>query len=784
MTNHWIDYQNTDVFLNIGLNTAENHPVSMKWIEKAREEKGAKLICVDPRYTRTASQSDLYAPIRPGTNTAFLSGIINYLFENSLINKEYIRNYTNASYLIAEDYSFSAGIFSGAKMNGESVEYDKESWAYQYDDEGEIIKDYSLEDPNSVFQLMKEHYSRYDLKTVSNITGCPEEKLKEVAELFGSTSSPDKAGNLMYAMGITQFTHGAQNVRSTAILQLLLGNIGVAGGGVNAQRGQSNVQGATDFAILYHILPGYMGVPRDYLHPTLTDYFDVETPESGYWSNKPKFFVSLLKAFWGENATAQNDFCYDYLPKLDDMDRSHISIFKQMNEGEINGLISWGDNPAVGGPSASSERNSLRSLDWLVAVDIFENETISFWKEPGVDSSEIKTEVFLLPAALHIERNGSISNSGRWIQWRNKAYEAPDDCKSDLWIADKIFKAVQAKYEEESGAFPEPITEMNWDYGEDTDPELVAQEINGSKDNGEKLIDSFAELKDDGSTASGCWIYGGYYSDVDEPATKRRIPEKEGIGTNSEWSFVWPVNRRILYNRASADKDGKPWNSDIPLIWWSNDSWQTNDVPDFDSSLDPESSAESPFIMLPELQARLFAPGMVEGPFPEHYEPWESPINNIMSEIQFNPASKVWYPETRAEIGSGDYPYIATSYRVTEHYQTLISRNMPWLNESMPDIFVEISKSLAEKIGVESGDKVIVSSKRGEIEAAVCATLRLKPFKIDNQEVEMVGLIWHWGYAGMSTGPIANDLSPSIGDANTTIPEFKAFLCNIEKGGS
>ena len=784
MTNHWNDYQNSDVFLNIGLNTAENHPVSMKWIEKAREEKGAKLICVDPRYTRTAAQSDLYAPIRPGTNTAFLSGIINYLLENSLINKEYIRDFTNAAYLIDEDYSFSAGIFSGGKLNGENVEYDKTSWAYQYDEDGDVLKDYSLEDPNTVFQLMKEHYSRYDLKTVSNITGCPEEKLKEVAELFGSTSSPDKAGNLMYAMGITQFTHGAQNVRSTAILQLLLGNVGVAGGGVNAQRGQSNVQGATDSAILYHILPGYMGVPQDSLHPTLDDYLEVETPESGYWSNKPKFFVSLLKAFWGENATSENDFCYDYLPKLDGMDRSHISIFQQMGKGNIKGLISWGDNPAVGGPSASSERNSMSNLDWLVAVDIFENETISFWKEPGVDSSEIKTEVFLLPAALHIERDGSISNSGRWIQWRNKAYDAPGDCKADLWIADRIFKAVQAKYQEESGAFPEPITEMNWDYGEDADPELVAQEINGSKDDGDKLVNSFAELKADGSTASGCWIYGGYYSDTDEPATKRRIPEKDGIGTNPDWSFAWPVNRRILYNRASADKDGKPWNPDTPLIWWANNSWQTNDVPDFDSSLDPESSARSPFIMLPELQARLYAPGMAEGPFPEHYEPWESPINNLMSEIQFNPASKVWYPETRAEIGSGDYPYIATSYRVTEHYQTLISRNMPWLNESMPDIFVEISKTLADKIGVESGDKVKVSSKRGEIEAAACVTLRVKPFKLDNKEVEMVGLIWHWGYAGMSTGPIANDLSPSIGDANTTIPEFKAFLCNIEKGGS
>ena len=781
MTNHWIDYQHSDVLMNIGLNTAENHPVSMKWIQKARE-KGGKLICVDPRFTRTAAMSDLYAPLRPGTNTAFLSGLIQYALDNDLYNEEYVRHYTNASYLIDPEFTFEDGVFSGAEFVNGQVSYDKSTWSYQQDEDGNVLKDESLQDPRCVFQLMKEHYSRYDLKTVSDITGCPEDKLREVAELFCGTGEDDKAGNIMYAMGITQFTHGAQNVRSIAMLQLLLGNMGIAGGGVNAQRGQSNVQGSTDMAMLFHIIPGYMGVPRAALHPTLDDYNEVETPATGYWSNKPKFLVSLLKAFWGENATANNDFRYDFLPKMDHKNRSHIGMYKEMAEGNMKAMICWADNPAVSGPTAGSKRKYSANMDWQIVVDIFESETASFWKETVVDPSEIKTEVFLLPAALHIEREGSISNSGRWIQWRNKVVEAPGDAKSDLWIVDKLYKAVRDAYQQDPGPFPDPILELDWDYGEDADPELVAKEINGYHTDTGEQVENFTHLQDDGSTASGNWLYAGYYNNDENPATKRRIPEKEGIGAHHEWSYCWPLNRRIIYNRAAADPEGNPWNPEVPVVWWDGSQWQTNDVPDFNASVPPEDTANGPFIMNPELQARFFAPGMTDGPFPEHYEPWESPINNIMSGTQFNPAVTVWYPEDRAEIGSGDFPYVATSYRVTEHYQTgMMTRNMPWLNESMPDIFVEISKSLANKLDVKNGDMVAVSSKRGEFEAAACVTSRVKPFKMNGKELEMVGILWHWGFAGMSKGPIANDISPSIGDANTTIPEYKAFLCNIRK---
>jgi anaerobic selenocysteine-containing dehydrogenase len=382
MTNHWIDYKNADVLMNFGGNTAENHPISMKWIQKARDN-GGKLIVVDPRFTRTAAVADVYAPLRPGTNIAFLGGLINYALENNLYHEEYVKNYTNASYLVNPEFSFNDGLFSGANEVDGKVVYDKSTWTYQTDADGHILKDYTLQDPNCAFQLLKKHYSRYDVDTVCNITGTPKEKFLEVAELYCSTGQPGKAGNIMYAMGVTQFTHGAENVRAIAILQLLLGNMGIPGGGVNAQRGQANVQGSTDMAILYHIMPGYIGHPKAALHPTLKDYIEKETPASGYWSNKPKFVISMLKAFWGDKATPENDFCYDYYPKLDNRDRSHIGMYKYMGEGEVKGMICWADNPAVSGPSASGKRKYSAQLEWQVVVDFFENETATFGKSRG-----------------------------------------------------------------------------------------------------------------------------------------------------------------------------------------------------------------------------------------------------------------------------------------------------------------------------------------------------------------------------------------------------------------
>jgi formate dehydrogenase major subunit len=445
-------------------------------------------------------------------------------------------------------------------------------------------------------------------------------------------------------------------------------------------------------------------------------------------------------------------------------------------------MICWADNPAVGGPTAARKRKYSAKLDWLVSVDIFENETATFWKEPGVNPEEIDTEVFLLPAALHIERDGTISNSGRWIQWRYAAGSLPGDCKPDLWIVDRLFRAVRDQYQVNGGVFADPVLKMDWDYGDDASSAKVAMEINGKNTQTGALLTSFAQMQDDGSTAAGCWIYAGYFADPDNPACQRRIKEKEGVGNHPEWSYAWPINRRILYNRCSADPAGNAWNPDVPLFQWNGSEWDRYDVPDFNASLPPEESAKNAFIMTAEGRARLFSNGMVEGPMPEHYEPWESPLPNRMSSVQFNPCSTVWYPDDRADYATGDFPLVATSYRLSEHYQTgMMTRNMPWLVETMPGMFIEISPTLAAARGLQNGDKVVVSSKRGEFEAPVCVTPRVKAFQAGGKTIEMVGLLWHWGYAGLSKGPIANDVAPSIGDANTTIPEYKAFLCNIRK---
>ena len=784
MTNHWIDYQHSDVMLQFGGNTAENHPISMKWIQRAMDN-GCKLIVVDPRFTRTAALADVYAPIRPGTNTAFLSGLINYAIENNKYHADYVKMYTNASSLINPDFGYSDGLFTGsspaANLGAGQVAYtNKDSWSYQRDGEGNILKDETLENENCVWQLFKNHYSRYDVKTVSEITGCPEDKFREVAELFCSTGVPGKAGNFMYAMGLTQFSHGSQNTRSACILQLLLGNIGIAGGGVNAQRGQVNVQGACDMGMLYHIITGYMPMPRDGQD---LEAYNAATP-GGFWQHRPKFLAAMLKAWYGDKATEENDFCFDYLARLE-KDRSSVAYYTYMAKGEIKGLFCFGDNPVVGGANTIRKRKAQAKLDWMVVADIYENETAAFFNAPDMNAAEIDTEVFLLPASLHFEKDGgTVTNSGRWIQWRNKAQDAPGDCKSDLWIVDKIFKAVKKLYEDEGGAYPGPIVDMVWDYGDEPDYEKVAMEINGYYVADGKQITGFADFvnTEPGDVAAGSWIYAGFYQDAENPNCKRRIKETEGIGSNLEYSWAWPMNRRIVYNRASCDAEGNPWNPDIPVLQWDGSEWKLNDVPDFNASVPPEDTASKGFIMTAELQSRLFAPGMVEGPFPEFYEPWESVTSNKMSSVQFNPCSQVWYPEDRGS--AADYPYIATTYRLVEHYQSgIMTRNMPWLNEVMPEMFCEISPSLASTIGVENGDMVEVESKRGKIECKVAVTPRVKPLMINGEEKEIVGLPFHWGFKGLSTGASANDLSPTIGCANTTIPEFKSFICNIRRAG-
>lgn len=781
MTNHWIDIRNSDCIMVIGSNAAENHPLSFKWVTKAME-RGAKLISVDPRFTRTSSRADIYAPMRSGTDVAFIGGLINYCLQNNLYNREYVAEYTNAAFLIDRRFGYDDGLFSG--HNSDDREYNKSSWQYQKDGRGIPKEDKTLEDPRCVFQLLKKHFSRYDVDTVCAATGTPKDTYLEVVKTYCASGEPGKAATIMYAMGTTQHTNAAQMIRSYALLQLLLGNIGVAGGGVNALRGESNVQGATDHCILFHILPGYLKTPRD-VDVDLAAYLKHWTPTSAdprsvnYWKNTPRFMVSQLKAFYGDKATKGNDFGYRYLPKLSG-DYSHISMFEAMYAGDIKGFICLGQNPAVCGPNVRMERKALEKLDWLVTIDLWETETAAFWKGPEADPAQIDTEVFLLPAASSVEKEGSITNSGRWSQWRYAAVSPPGEARRDLWILDRIFRSVRGLYSYQGGAYPDPILNMFWNYGDEPDVHQVAREINGYDLSTGRLLPSFGNLKDDGSTSSGNWLYCGSYTEQGNMAARRGLQDPTGIGLYPEWSWCWPVNRRIIYNRASCDTKGQPWDPEHPVIKWTGSQW-VGDVPDYGKTVPPEKNVGA-FIMKPEGHARLFGMGMADGPFPEHYEPLESPVKNIFSSVQNDPVIKIWRSEMD-KIGTADqFPIIATTFRLTEHWQSgAMTRNLPWLVELMPNMFVEMSKSLAAAKNIRNGEKVKVVSARGEIEAIAAVTDRFKPFRLNGRSYEEVGLPWHFGFMGLATGASANCLTPHVGDANTMIPEYKAFLCDVKK---
>lgn len=785
----------------IGCNPAENHPISFKWIEEAME-KGAKLISVDPRFTRTSSKANIYARVRPGTDIAFLGGLINYALQNNLIHKEYVRDYTNAPFIVTEGYGFKEGMF--AHWDEREKAYDIKAWAYALDASGKARRDLTMSDPRCVFQLLKKHYSRYNIDMVCSVTGTKRSDFVRIAQTFCGTGVPDKAGTILYAMGITQSTHGVQNVRAVAMLQMLLGNIGIAGGGVNALRGESNVQGSTDYGLLFHILPGYIASP-DYKDETLESYTARYFPKSNelksanWWQNGGKYITSLLKAWWGKNATSDNNFCFDYMPKRSG-NYSYVQAMRKIFNGEIEGLVCMGMNPAVGGPNSLNAREGLGKLKWLVTADLWETETSIFWKRPGVNPKNIKTEVFMLPAAASMEKEGSISNSGRWAQWRYAATEPPGDAKSDLWILDQFHKRIKELYKKDGGVFPGPIVQMAWDYGDGHEPDVhrIAKEINGYftrdtivKDKDKTLefkagdqVPAFAMLQDDGSTLCGCWIYSGSYTKNGNMMARRDSTDlPDGLGMYPKWAWSWPVNRRILYNRASVDKAGRPFNPERAVIAWNETEkkWQ-GDVPDGGAPPVNDEKGVNPFIMVPEGVGRIYALTMKDGPFPEHYEPIESPARNLFSSVQNNPCVTLT-DKDRCDFNK--YPYIGTTYRVTEHWQTGgMTRSLPWLVELVPDMFVEISQSLAREKDIKNGERVRVSTERGSIEAYALVTSRIKPFIIDENPVEQVGMPWHFGYAGKATGDSANVLTPEVISPSSNIPEYKAFLCNIEKGGN
>ena len=805
MTNTWMDIKNANVILVMGGNAAEAHPVGFKWVVEAKAHNKAKLIVVDPRFNRTASVADYYAPIRTGTDIAFLNGVMRYLLEKNQIQHEYVSAYTNASFIVREDFTFEEGLFSG--YDEKEHKYDKSSWAYELDDKGFAKVDPSLKHPRCVINLLKHHVDRYTPEVVSSITGTPQKQFLEICEMLASTAAPDRTLTSLYALGWTQHSIGAQNIRALAMLQLLLGNIGMPGGGVNALRGHSNIQGLSDLGLMSDLLPGYMTMPKDDDVDRET-YLGRRTPkllrpgQMNYFANYPKFHTSLMKAWYGPSATKDNDYVYDWMPKLDKV-YDGLRVFDMMNEGQFTGYFCQGFNPLASFPDSNKLRSAFSKLKYMVVMDPLATETSEFWKNHGesndVDSSQIQTEVFRLPTTLFAEEDGALVNSSRWLQWHWKGADAPGECRTDIAIMSELFLKLREMYAKDGGAFPDAILGLHWPYHDPAEPtaEEIAKEYNGRaladimdpKDKTKVLVkagqqlSSFAQLADDGSTACGTWIFCGSWTEAGNQMARRDTSDPSGLGVAPNWAWAWPANRRILYNRASCDPSGKPWDAKRKLIAWDGTKWGGFDVPDFKADV-PPGDAMSPFIMTNEGVGRLFAlDKMAEGPFPEHYEPFENPLgtNLLHPKVISNPAARV-FAKDREHFGtSADYPYVGTTYRLTEHFHYWTKHVN--INASLqPEQFVEIGEELAKEKGIANGERVVVSSKRGYIKAVAVVTKRIKALDVGGKRVHQIGVPIHWGFTGAAkNGFLANTLTPYVGDANTQTPEFKSFLVNLEK---
>jgi formate dehydrogenase major subunit len=814
MTNGYVDIKNADVILCMGGNPAENHPCGFKWAIEARHARNAKIVAVDPRFTRTAAVADLYSPIRCGTDIAYLLGIVRYAIENGRYHDEYVRLHTNATYVIEDSFGFEDGLFTG--FTAHDNEYDKKQWAYAADPTTQAYAvDPTLQDPRCVFQLLRKHVERYTPETVSRICGVPEETFLKVAELVTSTHTPDRAGTILYALGWTQHSTGVQMIRAAAILQLLLGNVGRPGGGVNALRGHSNIQGATDMGGNTEILPGYLKTPSGKA-PTLAAYVEEATPTTlnkmhwasmNYWQNYPRFAVSLLKCLWGARATAENDFGWAWLPKLDG-NASWAYMFDDMYRGSVEraggdergpeGLITFGMNPVGVGPNSRKVLAALAKLKWLVVVDNFEIETAQFWKAPreygGPQASQIRTEVYLLPATNFVEKDGSMTNSARWAQWKWKAVDPPGEVKSDQEIVARLVLAVKALYRVEGGVLPEAIEALAWDYTDPVRPDLgeVLREMNGKAladvyddEDESKLVrakgqqlGNFGELRDDGSTSCGNWLYCGAWTEAGNNTARRNNVDPTGLGMFHEWAFSWPANRRVMYNRASADAEGKPWDPTRVGIQWNGEKW-VGDVPDIRPDSKPGEFGA--FIMNPEGVGRLFAATLHDGPFPEHYEAVEAPVDNLLhAGVSSSPTAKRLASDQDVLGTPSEFPIVCTTYRLTEHYHYWSQHN-PRLSMLQPDFFFELPEELARERGIANQERIVVSSARGSIEGQALVTKRLRPLVVDGKTLWQIGFPIHWGFAGVRTGPLANFLTASVLEPNVWTPEFKTFLVKVEK---
>lgn len=805
MTNHWVDIKNADIILIMGGNAAEAHPCGFKWVTEAKAHRGAKLVVVDPRFNRSAAMADLYAPIRTGTDIAFLGGVINYLITHDKIQHDYVLNYTDAPFIVKADYDFKDGLFSGYDANKRS--YDKASWSYEKGPDGYVAVDNTLKHPRCVFNLMKQHYSRYTPEMVSNITGTPQDQFLKVCETIASTSTTNRAMTILYALGWTQHSTGSQMIRTGAMVQLLLGNIGISGGGMNALRGHSNIQGLTDLGLLTNLLPGYLTLPTD-KEQNYKEYIEKRTLKQtrpnqlSYWQNYPKFHVSLMKSWFGDKATKENNYCYEWLPKLD-KHYDVLQVFELMNQGKINGYFAQGFNPLAAFPNKAKIGGALAKLKYLVIIDPLATETSTFWQNHGdynnVDPKKIQTEVFRLPASCFAEENGSLVNSGRWLQWHWRGADPPGEAKSDYEIMGSLFLRIRELYRKEGGAFPDPILNMTWDYAQPDAPsaEELAMEYSGKaladikdpKDMTKVLVkagqqlDGYGQLQDDGTTASGCWLYCGAWTEKGNLMARRDNADPSGLGNTLNWAYSWPSNRRIMYNRASCDPAGRPWDSTRTVIKWNGKAWTGMDVPDFKVD-SPPTEGMDPFIMNPEGAARFFAiDKMNEGPFPEHYEPFETPIgtNPLHAQVVSNPAARVFKGDMDAFGKPDEYPYAGTTYRLTEHFHYW-TKHVRINSILQPEQFVEVGEDLAKAKGIKAGDRVMVRSNRGYIKAVAVVTKRLKPVTSAGKTIHTVGIPIHWGFMGIAkNGYIANTLTPFVGDANAQTPEFKSFLVDIEK---
>ncbi|MGJ7468368.1 formate dehydrogenase-N subunit alpha [Kosakonia cowanii] len=802
MTNNWVDIKNANVVLIMGGNAAEAHPVGFKWVVEAQTKNDATVLVVDPRFNRSAAVADFYAPIRAGSDTAFLLGIIRYLIEQDQIQHEYVRHYTNAGMIIRDDYAFNDGIFSG--YDSEKNQYDKSSWFYQLDAQDHAERDETLSHPRCVWSLLKAHVARYTPEMVSRLCGTSVNDFLHICRVLATTSVPDRTATILYALGWTHHSAGAQIIRAAGMLQLLLGNIGMAGGGVNALRGHSNIQGYTDLGLLSTNLPGYMPLPSE-KQPDYQTYISQITPpelgvnEVNYWQNTPKFFVSMMKSFWGDRATAENNWGYDWLPKWDRL-YDVMTQAELMLAGKINGYIVQGFNPLAAFPDKNKSAKALAKLKYMVVIDPLATESSTFWQNHGemndVDPAAIQTEVFRLPSSCFAEENGSIANSGRWLQWHWAAAEPPGEALHDGKILGRLFMRLRELYQQEGGANPTPLLNMSWEYNDpyDPQPEEIAREANGKAlqdlfdDKGQLIakkgqqLSSFAQLRDDGSTSSFCWVYCGSWTERGNQMANRDNSDPHGLGCTPGWAWSWPANRRILYNRASADPAGKAWDAKRALLHWDGQRWAGMDVADY-SQAAPQSGV-GPFIMNPEGVARLFAlDKMNDGPFPEHYEPIESPIgtNPLHPNVVSSPVARI-FASDRNNMGNAEtFPYVATTYSITELFRHWTKHAR--LNAiAQPEQFIEIGEGLAQQKGILAGDTVKVSSKRGYIKAKAVVTKRLQTLTIDGRRVDTVGIPCHWGFEGATRkGFLANTLTPSVGDANSQTPEYKAFLVNIEK---